>query len=173
MLTMLISSFDLNHVANIVKGYALAIGVVFAMWIVWTWWRRKLAVDRLEAQVRAKQAFARFTHQVMAVPELAMPVPADGGAPRARYQKYMELLLITADEIMLLDPSPEWRSALGKQLLPHGEYLSSQSFRDGLYGILSSEARALVDKSVAPVVVAGPPPASDLANVRPLRAGKG
>ena len=170
---MLVSSFDLNHMANIVKGYALAIGVVFAMWIVWTWWRRKLAVDRLEAQVRAKQAFARFTHQVMAVPELAIPVPADGGPQRARYQKYMELLVTTADEIVLLDPSPQWRAALVRQLAPHVEYLTSPGFRDGLYGILSADARALVDKVVAPdAPAAGPSAGPSVANVRQLRTGK-
>ena len=90
------SSFDLNHGANIVKGYALAIGVAFAMWIVWTWWRRKLKADAIEAQVRARQAFARFTHQMMLQPEVATPVAADASSQRARYQKYMELLLTTA-----------------------------------------------------------------------------
>ena len=167
----MISSFDLNHMANIVKGYALAIGVVFAMWIVWTWWRRKLAVDRLEGQVRAKQAFARFTNQMMAMPELAAPVPADAGAPRARYQKYMELLVTTADEILLLDPSPQWRAALGRQLAPHVESLARPGFRDGVYGILSEDARALVDKIVTPAPAAGPVPAGG-ANVRQLRTGK-
>jgi len=169
MLSMLFtfpfSSFDLNHGANIVKGYALAIGVIFAIWIGYTWWRRKLAADRVEAQVRAKQAFARFTHQVMQQPELAAPVPADGGVHRARYQKYVELLLTTADEILLLDPSPEWRAALSRQIGPHLEFLASPAFRDGLQGILCSETRDLVDKVLA---AAGAP----VSNVRPLRAGK-
>ena len=168
---LLISSFDLNHAANIVKGYALAIGVVFAMWIVWTWWARKLKVDKLEAQVRAKQAFARFTHQGMAAPELSIPVAADGGPARARYQKYMELLLTTADEIVMLDPSPQWRAVLGRQLAPHVEYLGSAGFREGLYTILSADARDLVDKVVAPTPAAGPAPAS-AANVRQLRSGQ-
>ena len=167
MTTMLLSSFDLNHGANIVKGYALAFGVVFAVAIVWAWWRRKLKADRLEAQVRAKQAFVRFTHQVMSVPELAVPVAVDGGAARARYQKYMELLVTTADEILLLDPSPQWRAALGRQLAPHVEYLASAGFRDGLYGILSGDARALVDQLLAPALG----PASG-GNVRQLRTGK-
>ena len=172
MLAMLIplqfSSFDLNHGANIVKGYALAIGVAFAMWIVWTWWRRKLKADLLEQQVRAKQAFARFTHQMMQQPELAVPVAADGGPQRARYQKYMELLLTTTDEILLLDPSPDWRAMLGRQLAPHAEFLASPAFRDGLQGVLSPEARMLVDKALAPGSANGP--GSD--NVRPLRVSK-
>lgn len=169
MLTILqISSFDLNHGANIVKGYALAFGVAFAVWFVWMWWRRKLKADALEAQVRAKQAFARFTHQVMLQPEIASPVAADASAQRARYQKYVELLVTTADEILLLNPVPQWRAALMRQLAPHGEYLASTAFRDGLLGVLSTETRDLIDRVIAP--------ASGTAqgdNVRPLRTGQG
>lgn len=169
MLSMLFtfpfSSFDLNHGANIVKGYALAAGVIFAIWIGYTWWRRKLAADRIEVQVRAKQAFARFTHQVMQQPELAAPVPADAGVNRARYQKYVELLLTTADEILLLDPSQEWRAALGRQLSPHVEIMASPALREGLYGILSKETQELVEKTLVAAGGTG-------SNVRPLRAGK-
>ena len=165
MLAMLASSWELNHLANIVKGYAIAFGVAFAMLVVWSWWRRKLASDRLEQRVRAKQAFSRLTHQVMSQPEVALPVPAEAGVARVRYQRYVELLATTADEILLLDPAPEWRAALGRQLAPHAEVLSGAAFREGLYGILSPETRRLIDG-----VSQGQ--AGGLANVRPLRTGK-
>jgi hypothetical protein len=143
---LLVSSFELNQAANTVKGYALAVGIVFGIWVVWMWWRHKLAVDRVERQIRAKQAFARFVQQVLCSPELALAV---GGMPCGQAPKYMQLLLTTIDEILLLDPTPEWRATLRRQLDPHADYLANTAFLDGVYGTLSSESKALVDMAMA------------------------
>jgi len=29
---------SIGHFANVVKGYAIAVGVAFGIWLAWRWW---------------------------------------------------------------------------------------------------------------------------------------
>ena len=138
-----LSAIDLNRSADAVKGIANIVGLVLVVVTVWAWRARHAKADIVTRQVRARQAFARFTHEVMLQPDISTPATA-GGVASARYRQFMQLLLTTIDEILSLDPRPEWRSALRRQLAPHGEYLASPGFRDGLFGALSTETRELI-----------------------------
>ena len=49
---------------------------------------------------------------------------------RIRYQRFMALFLLAAEDILQLDGRPEWKSALAIDLQPHSQYLSSQEFKE-------------------------------------------
>ena len=41
MLTVILAPGSLNHIANIVKGYAIAVGIMIAIGFVWLWWSHR------------------------------------------------------------------------------------------------------------------------------------
>ena len=139
---------SINHVANIVKGYAIAVGVVFAIWIVWQWWRsrtREMAADRA---ARAKSVWARHLALALQHPELAEPMlgSLSSAAEVARYRTFVASLLATADEILALEATDGWRATLSRHLSAHRSYLTSDEFRNGPSGDCSAEVRALIGK---------------------------
>lgn len=140
-----------NHIANIVKGYALAIGVAFAMWFVWQWWKTRLKEAAEERVLRARAAHARHLALALQHPELAEPMlgSLSSAIEVSRYRTFVASLLATADEILGLDPAPGWRDTVVRQLSPHRSYLESAEFRDSAHKDCSSELRRLVERVVA------------------------
>jgi hypothetical protein len=149
-LAVVLAPGSINHVANIVKGYAIAIGVVFAIWIVWQWWaarNRELVVDRA---ARAKGVWARHLALALQHPELAEPMLGSlaSAAEAARYRTFVASLLAAADEILGLEPTDAWRMTLVRHFAAHRSYLSSAEFRDAGLADCSDAVRALVGRVV-------------------------
>lgn len=145
-LAVVLAPGSINHVANIVKGYAIAIGVVFAIWIVWQWWRsrqREMVADRA---ARAKAVWTRHLTLALQHPELAEPMLGSLTSPAevARYRMFVGSLLSSADEILALEPTDDWRATLGRHLAAHASYLSSAEFRSGPVRDCSPEVRGLL-----------------------------
>ena len=99
--------------ANVIKGYALAIGVAFAITMIMFWWQRSQRAQRANREAQAKRVYATYLLQAMQNPELARPAPADSskGRQRAQYQWFVGYLLTICEEILLIDPTPAWRDA--------------------------------------------------------------
>jgi hypothetical protein len=128
---VLLAPGSLNHIANTVKGYALAIGVAFAIWLAWQWWRSRQADMSSERAVRARETWARHQTLMLQMPELAEPMLGSLSSPIevARYRIFVAALLATGDQILALEPSDQWRATLGRHLAPHASYLGSNEFR--------------------------------------------
>ncbi len=139
---------SVNHVANIVKGYALALGVVFAIWFVWQWWRTRQRETVEERSLRAKSVHARHLALALQHPELAEPMlgSLSSAIEVARYRIFVAVLLASADEILALDPAPAWRDTLVRHLSAHRSYLTSAEFRDTTLRDCSAELRRLVEQ---------------------------
>ena len=146
--------------ANALKGYMLAIGVAFAIYIVARWWHLSQKNQRAQREAQAKRVYADYLLQAMQNPELARPGPTDTvtGRMRAQYQWFVGYLLTVAEEIMLIDPAPAWRETLARQLAPHRAFLTSQAFLDGPYRTLSMPVRQAIADAVGDAgrVSAGP-----------------
>jgi hypothetical protein len=156
--------------AMVLGAAALVVGVGAGTMVLLRWWRRSSAEIAVDRAARAKSVYARYLLQAMEHPGLARPAPAE--APRVRlqsqqYQWFVGYLLTTAEEILLLDPTPTWREALSRQLGPHRDLLAASGFRLGPYRNLSAEVRGLVDD----IVAHGAEAVTSAANVRPLRRG--
>ena len=136
----------LNQTANIAKGFALAIGVVVAIGFVWMWWASRLREQRMTLAARAKSLYAAHLRTAIKYPELAEPALGgmDNPAEIVRYKQYVANLLATADEILLIEPSPAWRQTLGRQLAPHASFLASEEFRGAGLADCTAEVRQLV-----------------------------
>jgi hypothetical protein len=134
-----------NQLANMVKGYALAIGVAVAIGFVWSWWVHRQREHAEERGARARAAFQRHLHQALLHPELAEPV-LGGPAEMVRYKLFVANLLAIADEILILLPTAAWRETLMRQIVPHRSLLVSREFRDGTYRDCTPEVRALIDR---------------------------
>lgn len=143
---------SVGNIANIVKGYALAIGVVFAMWIVWQWWRMRRNEMAADRQARAKGVWARHLALALQHPELAEPALASLSSPTevARYRTFVAGLLTAADEILALDPTEAWRATIARHLGAHGSYLASAEFRAAGVSDCSEAVRSLVGRVVRP-----------------------
>ena len=137
---------SLNHVANIVKGYALALGVAFAIWFVWQWWRARQRETIEERALRAKAVHARHLGLALQHPELAQPMlgSLSSAIEVARYRTFVAGLLAAADEILSLDPAAGWRDTLVRHFGPHRSYLASAEFRDSTFRDCSVELRQLL-----------------------------
>ena len=131
--------------ANMLKGYALALGVAVAIGFVWAWWVHRQREHAEERSARSRAAFQRHLHQALLHPELAEPV-LGGPAEMVRYKLFVANLLAIADEILILSPTVAWRETLMRQLVPHRSLLVSREFRDGTYRDCTPEVRALIDR---------------------------
>ena len=147
-LSVMLAPGTVGHIANIVKGYAIAVGVAFAIYMVWQWWRTRLEEARIERTARARSVWARALAQGLAHPELADPTLGAGDGPldRARYRAFVAGELAAADEILALDPSDQWRATLVRHLTPHQAYFSQPEFRETAFGDCSDEVRGLIDR---------------------------
>ncbi len=139
---------SLGHIANIVKGYALAIGVVFAIWLTWQWWRLRQAEAAAEKAARAKAIYARHLGLALQYPELAEPMHGSQSSSIevARYRTFVAGLLVAADEILALEPSDAWRDTLYRQLTPHRSYLGTVEFQNGGLADCSPPVRQLISR---------------------------
>ena len=139
---------SIGNIANIVKGYALAIGVAFGMWIVWMWWQHARRMARMTQEAQAKAIYGRYLELAIQHPELAQPLSAASGdaGQRSRYEWFVGYLLNVADQILLIDPSPTWKATLSSHLALHKDVLSLPAFRDGPYQQLSPALKAIVDR---------------------------
>jgi hypothetical protein len=134
-----------NQIANMAKGYALAIGVAVAIGFVWAWWSNRQREHGEERGARARAAYQRYLHQALLTPELAEPV-LGGPAEIVRYKLFVANLLAIADEILILCPTVGWRETLMRQLVPHRSLLVSREFHDSTYRDCTPEVRALIDR---------------------------
>lgn len=151
-LAVVLAPGSINHIANIVKGYAIAIGIVFAIWIVWQWWsarNREMAADRA---ARAKGVWARHLALALQHPELAEPMlgSLSSAAEVARYRTFVASLLAAADEILSLEPTQAWHATLARHLTAHRSYLASGDFRDAGLQDCSEAVRGLVGRVIRP-----------------------
>lgn len=167
---------EVGHWANVVKGYALAIGVAFGMYLAARWWIYKVNQDLADRAARARQAYAAFLQRAMEQPELARPAGVDGAKARAQYPWFVGLLLTTAEQILLLDPAPHWRETIRRQLVPHRDYLATAAFRDGPGRALSAGLAGLVDEAVASTETAAAPDTGEVssgaAGVRSIQSAR-
>lgn len=140
-----------GHVANIVKGYALALGVAFGVWFVWQWWRTRQREFAEERALRAKAVHGRHLALALQHPELAEPMlgSLSSAIEVSRYRTFVASLLSAADEILALDPAPAWRDTVVRHLSAHRSYLASDEFRNGAVKDCSIELRRLVERVAA------------------------
>ncbi|MDX2158751.1 MAG: hypothetical protein SFW09_19795 [Hyphomicrobiaceae bacterium] len=144
LMTVILAPGSLNHIANIVKGYAIAIGIAFAMWFVWQWWRTRQRETEIERSARARAVWSRHLALALQHPELAEPPAGTAGAASPRYQTFVAALLTAADEILALEPTEAWRATLARQLAPHQPYLATPQARATVVADCSPAVRALV-----------------------------
>jgi hypothetical protein len=135
------------QLANMLKGYALAIGVAVAIGFVWLWWINRQREHAEERNARARAAFSRYLALSLQHPELAEPV-LGGPAEMLRYKSFVASLLAVADEVLILAPSLAWRETLVRHLVPHRSLLASREFQDAGYRDCTAEVRVLIDQVV-------------------------
>ena len=144
---MVVLAQGLNQTANIVKGFALAIGVAVAIGFVWMWWAHRVREQRTALAARAKSIYAAHLRTAIQHPELSEPLlgTLDTPVEIVRYKQFVANLLATADEILLIEPNPAWRTTLGRQLAPHASYLTSDEFRGSGLADCTPEVRGLIE----------------------------
>lgn len=142
---------DLNHTANTIKGFAIAIGVAFAIWVVYQLSQSKMREVAEERAQKAKAVYSAYLARALKYPELAEPMIGSQSSPAevARYRIYVLAMLATADEILALEPSEAWRSTLTRQLVAHRSFLASGEFQAGAMADCSAETRTLVQSVIA------------------------
>lgn len=138
----------LNQTANIVKGFALAVGVVVAIGFVWMWWAHRVKEQRTALAARAKSIYASHLLTAVQHPELAEPFlgTLDNPVEIVRYKLHVAHLLATADEVLLIEPSAAWRQTLTRQLAPHASYLTSEEFRSAGLADCTPEVTRLIEQ---------------------------
>jgi hypothetical protein len=131
MLTVILAPDSLGHIANIVKGYAIAIGIAIAIGFVWLWWSHRMRERGQELALRANAVWGNWLRSAVAHPELAAPGPGLMTRPgdAVRYAIFVDSLLVAAEEVLLLADQPRWRDIILRQLEPHRGYLATDDFR--------------------------------------------
>ena len=152
-----LSPGSLNHIANIIKGFAIAIGIALAIGFVWAWWSARLRERRVEIAVRARNAYATYLKSAIQHPDLSEPLLGALVNPVeiVRYKQFVASLLNVAAEILLLDPTPAWSETLARQLAPHASYLASEEFRSGALKDCTPAVRALIEAQAKGGAAAG------------------
>lgn len=147
MLMVFLAPGSINHVANIVKGYAIAIGVAFAMWFVWQWWVNRQRERALDLAIKAKEVYAGFLSLALQHPEMAEPQlgAISGPVEMTRYKQFVARLVAAADEVLMLEPTDQWRETMRRHLAAHASYLTSDEFASGGRGAASAPVRVLID----------------------------
>lgn len=150
MLMVFLAPGSLNHTANIIKGFAIAIGIAIAIGFVWMWWAARQRERRLEMTARARASYAGFLRAAIRHPEMSEPMLGviNSQIEIVRYKQFVAGLIAMAEEVLLFDPSPQWRNTLARQLLPHRSYLASEEFRASSLPECSAEVRALVNRVI-------------------------
>lgn len=140
---------SLNNTANIIKGFAIAIGIAIAIGFVWMWWSHRVKERRMELVARARAALAAQARTALQYPELADPMLGglNSAVEIARYKQFVAGLLATADEVLLLDASPQWQATVTRLLTPHLAYLASDEFQHSGLGDCSPVLQALLQRA--------------------------
>jgi hypothetical protein len=142
--------------ANALKGYMLAIGVAFGIYMIVLWWRSSQNARRRDNEARARSIYAAYLLKSLELQEPGRLGAADPGQARARaYPTFVAYLVTIADEILLLSPTKAWEDTLNAQLAPHRGLLASAAFRATLPRGLTPELRRLIDALARPEAVAG------------------
>lgn len=133
--------------ANALKGYMLALGVAFGIYMIVLWWRSSQRARQRDSEARARSLFAAYLVKSMELQEIARPSPADPAQARARaqYPTFVNYLVTVADEILLLCPTKAWEDTLRAQLALHRGLLASEPFRAAVLPGLTPELRRLID----------------------------
>lgn len=157
MLIALLAPGSLNHTANIIKGFAIAIGIAIAIAFVWMWWSSRLKERRTEMASRARAAYGTYLRTALQHPELSEPLlgALNSQVEIVRYKQFVAGLLATADEVLLHDPTQEWRATISRQLMPHRSYLGSEEFRANGFADCTAEVKGLIQRVTG---AAGAPP---------------
>jgi hypothetical protein len=136
--------------ANALKGYMLALGVAFGIYMIVLWWRSSQAARRRDGEAKARSIYAAYLLRSLELQDLARPAPGDTAQPRTRaqYATFVTYLVNVADEILLLCPTKAWEDTLRAQLAPHRSLLASDAFRAGTPG-LAPQTQRLVESLVA------------------------
>ncbi len=146
-MTPLIVALNLSAVANMIKGYAIAIGVAVAIGFVWTWWAHRQRERTVELTARASGLYGDYLRLAIAHPELQEAQPGTGSPMgTARYRTFVANLLTTAEQILLLDPRPAWKEKLSRQLEPHRAFLMSEEFRAGDFNECSTLLKSVIER---------------------------
>ena len=142
MLAVVLEPDTLGHNANTLKGFAIAIGVVFAIWFVWQWWQVRNNETVSERAARSKAVHAQHLALALNHPELAEPMLGSLSSPAetARYRIYVAALLATTDEILTLTPTPAWRDTLARQLGPLTAFSAKTPFDEAHLARCNSNA---------------------------------
>ena len=145
---LIVLAQGLNQTANIVKGFALAIGVAVAIGFVWMWWANRVREQRTTLAARAKSIYAAHLLTAIKHPELAEPLlgALDNPVEMVRYKQFVANMLATADEILLVEPAPAWRVTLLRHMLPHASFLTSEEFRTAGLADCTPEVARLIDQ---------------------------
>lgn len=140
----------LNTLANILKGFAIAIGVAIAVGFVWLWWVHRMRERDQELLARTRSIYTAFLRYSLEHAELAEPMLGGLTTPAeiARYKTFVASTLSMADEILLLQPKPEWRTTLLRHVMPHRSFLASDEFRATILDDCSAEVKSLVEHAV-------------------------
>lgn len=151
MLTVTLAVGSLNNTANIIKGFAIAIGIAVAIGFVWMWWAHRQRERSQELAARARSIYAGFLRQAVQHPEMAEPMLGAISNPVeiARYKMFVGGLLTAADELLVLEPTAQWRNTLARQLMAHRSYLASEEFRQTGLQDCTAEVKALIQRIVA------------------------
>lgn len=149
-LAVLLTPGSASNIANIVKGYAIAIGVAFAIWFAWRWWRTRGGEQAAERKTRALAIWGRHQQLALQHPDLAdgRIGPQSTSAEVTRYRAFVASLLMSAAEILAIEPTDGWRTTIVDALGPHASYLSSPDFRAGSAMKASDEVSALVESVI-------------------------
>lgn len=134
--------------ANALKGYMLALGVAFGIYMIVLWWRSSQAARRRDNEAKARSVYAAYLLKAMELQDFVSPASPDPRA-RVRYPTFVTYLATVADEILLLCPTPEWEAVVLAELKPHAVYLASPAFRHTVHAGLTPQLRQLIDAAVA------------------------
>jgi len=129
MLTVLLAPGSLNHTANNIKGFAIAIGIAIAVGFVWMWWVHRQRERNQELGSRAYAVWDGWLRLALAHPDLADPGRAGGAVDSVRYETFLATLLVTADQVLLFEDSARWRATIARHLEPHRARLASEEFK--------------------------------------------
>ena len=136
----------IGHIANIAKGYAIAIGVGYAIWYFRKLRLRTVAWREVDHQAKAQNLWSTFLRTKLDFAE-------QNGHPTASEQQerdidFVAYLLSVGDEILIIDPTDKWRATLREELARHKPILTDDKFKNRLTDQHSPELNALIEAAI-------------------------
>lgn len=133
----------IKHVASIVKGYALAIGVAYAIWYVWRWRRQTRAWRLNDQQAKAQNLWSAYLKTKLDF--FQQPIDAE---ETQRGIDFVAYLLSVGNEILLINPNNDWRATLRDELGCYKPILKSDTFDRHLKDRYSPELSTLIEEAI-------------------------